>query len=53
MSGYKSHMHRYEHDSEIGDGAWRLCTVTQRLEMVHGDSEIGHGEIGYGAYLLI
>jgi|LakMenE01Jun11ns_1017448.scaffolds.fasta_scaffold6567017_1 hypothetical protein len=21
--------------------------------MVHGDSEIGHGEIGYGAYLLI
>ena len=42
MSKHSAHMHRYEHDSEIGDGAWRWCTVTRRLEMVHGDSEIGH-----------
>ena len=46
-------MHRYEHDSEIGDGASRWCTVTWRLEMMHGYSEIGHCEIGYCAYLQI
>ena len=31
----------------------RWCTVTQRLEMVHCDSEIRHSEIGYGAYWRI
>ena len=28
MSEYSSHMHRYEHDLEIGDGALRWCTVS-------------------------